>query len=110
MSYFLGEGRPGEEEEVQGGDPRLQPVHQKVSWHQHWMITKNKENIRAYWVYKLLLPNIRAYQVYKTAMAQGEDGRPDFAARKACNYLQDSVEVGIEMESKCQFFSEREYY
>ena len=97
MSYFLGEGRPGEEEEVQGGDPRLQPVHQEVSWHQHWMITKNKENIRA-------------YQVYKTAMAQGEDGRPDFAARKACNYLQDSVEVGIEMESKCQFFSEREYY
>ena len=69
-----------------------------------------KKNTRAYQVYKLVLPNIRAYQVYKTAMAQGEDGRPDFAARKACNYLQDSVEVGIEMESKCQFFSEREYY
>ena len=43
MSYFLGEGRPGEEEEVQGGDPRLQPVHQEVSWHQHWIITKNKK-------------------------------------------------------------------
>ena len=27
-------------------------------------------------------------------MGKGDDGRPDFAARKACNYLQDSVEVG----------------
>ena len=36
---------------------------------------------------------IRAYQDYRTAMSGGDDGRPDFAARKACNYLQDSVEV-----------------
>merc|ERR1711971_1041015 len=28
----------------------------------------------------------------RTAMGAGDDGRPDFAARKACNYLQDSVE------------------
>ena len=53
MSYFLGEGRPGEEEEVQGGDPRLQPVHQKVSWHQHWIITKNKTK------YQGVLPGLK---------------------------------------------------
>merc|ERR1712181_92694 len=34
----------------------------------------------------------KAYQDYRTAMGAGDDGRPDFAARKACNYLQDSVE------------------
>merc|ERR550517_483617 len=34
----------------------------------------------------------KAYQDYRTAMGKGDDGRPDFAARKACNYLQDSVE------------------
>merc|ERR1719153_1500315 len=34
----------------------------------------------------------KAYQDYRTAMSGGDDGRPDFAARKACNYLQDSVE------------------
>ena len=28
-------------------------------------------------------------------MNKGDDGRPDFAARKACNYLQASVQVNI---------------
>jgi len=34
----------------------------------------------------------KAYQDYRAAMTAGDDGRPDFAARKACNYLQASVE------------------
>jgi len=34
----------------------------------------------------------KAYQDYRAAMTAGDDGRPDFAARKACNYLEASVE------------------
>ena len=31
-------------------------------------------------------------------MNKGDDGRPDFAARKACNYLQASVQVNIDAD------------
>ena len=34
-----------------------------------------------------------AYEEYKTAMATGEDGRPDWSARKSCNYITASIEV-----------------
>jgi len=34
----------------------------------------------------------QAYKEYSAAMNKGDDGRPDFAARKACNYLQASVQ------------------
>ena len=34
----------------------------------------------------------RAHGTYAEAMKK-EDGRPDFAARKACNYLEDAIEV-----------------
>ena len=37
----------------------------------------------------------RAHETYASAMAGGDDGRkPDFVARKSCNYLEDAVEVG----------------
>merc|ERR1712212_1106398 len=33
-----------------------------------------------------------AYEEYKTAMAAGEDGRPDWMARKSCNYITATIE------------------
>merc|ERR1712128_56022 len=33
-----------------------------------------------------------AYEDYKTAFEAGDDGRPDWQARKACNYMTASVE------------------
>merc|ERR1711862_5767 len=35
---------------------------------------------------------MKAYEEYQSAMAEGEDGRPDWFARKNCNYLTASVE------------------
>ena len=35
----------------------------------------------------------RAHGSYAEAMKKGDDGRPDFEARKACNYLEDAIEV-----------------
>ena len=35
----------------------------------------------------------RAHGIYAEAMKKKEDGRPNFAARKACNYLEDALEV-----------------
>ena len=35
----------------------------------------------------------RAYDYYKNALKSGEDGRPDFKARKSCNYMTEAVEV-----------------
>jgi len=34
----------------------------------------------------------KAHAKYAEAMKKGEDGRPDFRARKACNYLEDAIE------------------
>ena len=36
----------------------------------------------------------RAHGTYAEAMKK-EDGRADFAARKACNYLEDAIEVNV---------------
>ena len=36
---------------------------------------------------------VRAYDVYKTAFEAGDDGKPDWMARKACNYMTAAVEV-----------------
>merc|ERR1712098_404910 len=35
----------------------------------------------------------QAYEHYKTTIGEGEDGRPDWIARKSCNYLTESVEI-----------------
>ena len=35
----------------------------------------------------------RAHETYKAAVEKGDDGRPDFMARKSCNYLDDAIEV-----------------
>jgi len=34
----------------------------------------------------------KAHATYAEAMKKGDDGRPDFRARKACNYLEDAIE------------------
>ena len=35
----------------------------------------------------------RAYADYQAAWAEGDDGRPDWVARKTCNYLTGSIDV-----------------
>ena len=35
----------------------------------------------------------RALRTYEAATAKGDDGRPDFAARKECNYLVSVLQV-----------------
>ena len=35
----------------------------------------------------------RAHTTYLDAMKEKEDGRPDFVARKSCNYMEDGIEV-----------------
>ena len=35
----------------------------------------------------------RAHETYKAAVVKGDDGRPDFMARKSCNYLDEAIEV-----------------
>ena len=35
----------------------------------------------------------RAYQDYQAAIVEGQDDREDWEARKACNYLEQAVEV-----------------
>ena len=37
---------------------------------------------------------VRAYDDYKAAYEAGDDGKPDWMARKACNYMTAAVEVG----------------
>ena len=37
---------------------------------------------------------VRAYDDYKAAFEAGDDGKPDWMARKACNYMTAAVEVG----------------
>ena len=38
-------------------------------------------------------PSFRAYKSYKAAVEAGDDGQPNFHARKACDYLKSAVEV-----------------
>ena len=35
----------------------------------------------------------RAHETFKEQIAIGKDGRPDFAARKACNYMETAIQV-----------------
>ena len=35
----------------------------------------------------------RAHEIFKEEMEIGEDGRPDFAARKSCNYMESAIQV-----------------
>ena len=37
----------------------------------------------------------RAYKSYTSAVEAGEDGEPNFHARKACDYLKNAVEVVV---------------
>jgi hypothetical protein len=44
----------------------------------------------------------QAHTNYKAAMRSGPDGRKDFAARKACNYLEEGVETcGNKLIGEC---------
>ena len=51
--------------------------------------------------YNLCLPS--AYKGYQEAYAKGDDGRPDWMARKSCNYMTAAVEdCGNKMIGKCK--------
>jgi len=44
----------------------------------------------------------KAYNTYDTAIKAGSDGKPDFRARKSCNYLEDSlVTCGEKLVGEC---------
>ena len=52
-----------------------------------------KYDILAYFEVDLMTIMHRAHETYLEEMKKKEDGRPDFAARKACNYLEEAIEV-----------------
>merc|ERR1711936_1115776 len=48
----------------------------------------------------------KAHEEYKNFFEKGDDGRPDWLARKTCNYMTESVEVCADLLSDC--YSEEE--
>ena len=42
-----------------------------------------------------------AHMNYVAAVNQGDDGRPDFHARKACNYAEQAIQVVSEFHACC---------
>merc|ERR1712183_610084 len=48
----------------------------------------------------------KAHDEYKNFFEKGDDGRPDWLARKTCNYMTESVEVCADLLSDC--YSEEE--
>jgi len=51
---------------------------------------------------------LKAHATYADAIKKGDDGRPDFAARKACNYLEDAIEECSKHLTKDECNSEEE--
>ena len=41
----------------------------------------------------LIKKRCRAHETFKEQISIGSDGRPDFAARKACNYMESAIQV-----------------
>ena len=66
---------------VQQSQSRVQSVHKNVRTHK----------FQYFWDWMFFL--CRAHETYKAAVVKGDDGRPDFMARKSCNYLDDAIEV-----------------
>jgi len=53
------------------------------------------------------LCNNKAYEDYKKAVAAGDDGRPDWMARKSCNYITATVEeCGNMLVGNCNTYEE----
>jgi len=51
---------------------------------------------------KFLDCTTKAHETFKEQIGIGEDGRPDFAARKACNYMESAIQTcGSSLEGKC---------
>merc|ERR1712037_462303 len=51
---------------------------------------------------KFLDCTTKAHETFKEQIGLGGDGRPDFAARKACNYLESAIQTcGGSLEGKC---------
>jgi len=51
---------------------------------------------------KFLDCTTKAHETFKEQIGIGEDGRPDFAARKACNYMESAIQTcGSSLEGEC---------
>jgi len=51
---------------------------------------------------KFLACTTKAHETFKEQIAVGKDGRPDFAARKACNYMETAIQTcGDSLEGEC---------
>merc|ERR1739844_108447 len=60
-----------------------------------------KEDICAEVVKKHTTCTGKAHEEYKTFFEKGDDGRPDWLARKTCNYMTESVEVCADILKDC---------
>jgi len=51
---------------------------------------------------KFLECTTKAHETFKEQISIGSDGRPDFAARKACNYMESAIQTcGGSLEGEC---------
>merc|ERR550517_1371164 len=51
---------------------------------------------------KFLDCTTKAHETFKEQIGTGGDGRPDFAARKACNYMESAIQTcGSSLEGEC---------
>ena len=57
-----------------------------------WQNMRLFSNAKSKQFIKLFLHG-RAHETFKEQIAVGKDGRPDFAARKACNYMETAIQV-----------------
>ena len=59
-----------------------------ADWHNMRMFSNAKSK-----QFITLILHGRAHETFKEQIAIGKDGRPDFAARKACNYMETAIQV-----------------
>jgi len=51
---------------------------------------------------KFLDCTTKAHETFKEQISLGSDGRPDFAARKSCNYMESAIQTcGGSLEGEC---------
>jgi len=51
---------------------------------------------------KFLECTTKAHETFKEQISLGSDGRPDFAARKSCNYMESAIQTcGGSLEGEC---------
>ena len=75
-----------------------------------WVLSNTKQstslsrNMKNYSIhnqcnFEALTLHDRAHDTFKEQIAIGKDGRPDFAARKACNYMETAIQVYLTLRA-----------